>query len=257
MTTKPSLVAPQPRPLTVGVGVYVPHDFDGPECAAIPVTSDVLAEIERLRALAVANDLHYATALQPGVVLWGEQNAVRNSYWNVRDDELFVSADGFFIAATPKHCDYTVETRFIDHRELASLVAAHPDGGEVVVGDVEREALVRSGLFAPEGVILARFQPQAWINDYAVDVDGACDVDVTEQVLALDLKAILALRDNRDGTDELVDLAALDHHGPFYVEVEDSLCAFFGVDEQTEISQDMLDVARAKLGIAVPEALAA
>lgn len=33
--------------------------------------------------------------------------------------------------------------------------------------------------------IWGHFTAQAWINDYAVEVDGSCDVDVTAAVLEL------------------------------------------------------------------------
>jgi hypothetical protein len=46
--------------------------------------------------------------------------------------------------------------------------------------------------------IVAMFQPQAWINDYATDIDGQEDVDVTESVLALSLDRLHALQDFRD-----------------------------------------------------------
>lgn len=148
MTTKqPQQTSPEVRPLILGVGVYVPYDFDGPECAAIRLTPDVLREIARLRDLVVKHELHYATVYRYGAVAWGEQNAARNEYWNVRDDELYVTEGGFYFRAYPKHCDFTVETQTIAHTELRTLLAANPAGGAVVVGDIEREALVRGGLF--------------------------------------------------------------------------------------------------------------
>lgn len=85
---------------------------------------------------------------------------------------------------------------------------------------------------APTATIQAYFQPQAWINDYAVDVDGATHFDVTEQVL--DLAATHGwtwvsenVTDNSDLSDNLwygsPDCEHAEHAGPFYVNVEDAI----------------------------------
>jgi hypothetical protein len=77
--------------------------------------------------------------------------------------------------------------------------------------------------------IIAKFHPQAWVNNYAVDVDaeGECQFDVTDHVVGLGESAARALRDYDDSSD---DLAALPQApdwvrnwpGPFYVTVEQS-----------------------------------
>lgn len=89
--------------------------------------------------------------------------------------------------------------------------------------------------------IFAYFYPQAYINDYAVDIDGHKVVDVTAEVLSLPLDKIKVLRDNRDNTDELV---AHCHLGPFRVEVVDSILRFFDVLCLGEITAEMLEDAR-------------
>jgi len=98
----------------------------------------------------------------------------------------------------------------------------------------------------PEKGIVAVFQPQAWINDHATDIDGLEDVDVTEQVLRLSLDRIHALQDYRDSTDDLVggSSAALQHDGPFTVSAVDSVREFFDVKELSDITEDMLLAAR-------------
>lgn len=94
--------------------------------------------------------------------------------------------------------------------------------------------------------IVAVFQPQAWINDYATDIDGQEDVDVTDRVLSMTLNRIHAIQDYRDSADDLVDgsMAAIEHDGPFTVCAEDSICEFFGVGEISEITDEMLRSAR-------------
>ena len=94
--------------------------------------------------------------------------------------------------------------------------------------------------------IFAVFQPQAWSDDYAVDIDGREDVDVTDRVLNMTLDRIHSLQDYRDSTDDLVDgsMAAIEHDGPFTVCAVDNVCEFFGVVEITSITEEMLQSAR-------------
>ena len=80
--------------------------------------------------------------------------------------------------------------------------------------------------------VIARFQPQAWINDYATDIDGAYRFDVTDMIVAMGKEEALKLEDNRDASDNLwhkwvVDHPDQDHDGPFYVEVHEAIRAFF------------------------------
>lgn len=92
--------------------------------------------------------------------------------------------------------------------------------------------------------ILAVFQPQMWQNDYAVEVDGRREVDVTEKVLRLSLAELIGLDDDSYDSDDLVDLEELGHKGPFYVSVKDQVAEFFGVVQLADVTQDMLDAAR-------------
>lgn len=89
--------------------------------------------------------------------------------------------------------------------------------------------------------IFAYFYPQAYINDYAVDIDGLQVVDVTTEVLFMPLDRIKRLRDNRNNTDELV---AHCHMGPFRVEAVDSILGFFDVLCLGEITAEMLEDAQ-------------
>ncbi len=75
----------------------------------------------------------------------------------------------------------------------------------------------------------ARFQPQQWNNDHAVDSDPAVTIDVTAAYQRFTPAERAAVRDNRESSDDLV-LASTDvwqrHKGPGYVEIEDFLEAF-------------------------------
>ena len=85
--------------------------------------------------------------------------------------------------------------------------------------------------------IIARFVPQAWQDDYAVEVDapGGPDCafwDVTEHVLSMPRHAALMLRDDDYMTDELrfLDSAPMwmaGWQGPFYIQVEEAIREYF------------------------------
>lgn len=92
--------------------------------------------------------------------------------------------------------------------------------------------------------ITATFNPQASLAGHLIDIDGRQEVDATETVLKLSLEEIHELENGDVTTDELVDLDALHHAGPFYVFAVESICAFFGVALVTDITQADLNAAR-------------
>ena len=81
--------------------------------------------------------------------------------------------------------------------------------------------------------ILAKFVPQAWINDYAIDVDdGAVVFDCTEQIVEMGKEAAMQIRDDQYESDDLVPSEILDRHsGPFRVEVQAAIQAYFAEGE--------------------------
>jgi len=86
--------------------------------------------------------------------------------------------------------------------------------------------------------VRAKFHPQAWINDYAVDVDpeGPLTWDVTDAILAMGKTRALELQDSDYATDVFRDASGApewvrEWSGPFYVEVEGSIREFFGMAE--------------------------
>jgi hypothetical protein len=79
--------------------------------------------------------------------------------------------------------------------------------------------------------VIARFQPQEWEDDYAVDIDGAYDFDVTDQIVAMGKRRALKIKDARREADDLwyewvKDHPTGEHDGPFLVTVEDSIRKF-------------------------------
>lgn len=82
--------------------------------------------------------------------------------------------------------------------------------------------------------VIARFHPQAWVNDYAVSVDpeGDIDFDVTETVVKMGRGKALSVRDDDYESDELRQVETApewirEWGGPFWVEVEQSIQEFF------------------------------
>ncbi len=77
---------------------------------------------------------------------------------------------------------------------------------------------------------MATFQPQAWVNDFAVDIDGACEFDITAEVEKMGKEASLKLKDDDYPTDNLAIEAGVrgDHSGPFVVRVETAIRDYWG-----------------------------
>lgn len=87
--------------------------------------------------------------------------------------------------------------------------------------------------------VIAHFQPQAWVSDNAMNIDGECDLDVTERLLSMPLQDIYQLADDDYLSDELV-AGLTEHSGPHYVTVTESVLAFFGVDSLEDITEAMM-----------------
>jgi hypothetical protein len=83
---------------------------------------------------------------------------------------------------------------------------------------------------SPSPRIIAHFRPQEWVNDYAIDIDGAYDFDATDLLLSWPKDRVLALEDHDYQTDDVwrthVVSSERPHFGPFEVEVVGSVTAF-------------------------------
>lgn len=80
---------------------------------------------------------------------------------------------------------------------------------------------------------IAKFIPQAWINDYAVEVDdGHCEFDITDQINAMPREEALNIEDDSHDADNLwYDNPASGtnpHSGPFYIECEEAIHEYLG-----------------------------
>ena len=80
--------------------------------------------------------------------------------------------------------------------------------------------------------VIARFQPQVFINDYAVPIDGAYDFDVTDQIKSMTRAAAEAIEDYDYSSDDLwhaycASNPGKHHDGPFSVCVTTSIDKYF------------------------------
>jgi hypothetical protein len=82
--------------------------------------------------------------------------------------------------------------------------------------------------------VIARFIPQAWQNDYAIEVDaqGPDTWDVTHQIVSISKKSALAIVDDDYASDNFhLSTAApkwvRDWQGPFRVELEEQISSYF------------------------------
>lgn len=92
-------------------------------------------------------------------------------------------------------------------------------------------------------MIIARFHPQAWINNHAVEVDpeGPVEWDVTEAIMVMGREQALNLRDDDYPSDELrftenAPQWVREWSGPFWVEVADSIKAYFNPNPEGSTS---------------------
>lgn len=95
--------------------------------------------------------------------------------------------------------------------------------------------------------LFATFRPQAWVNDHAVDIDGASRIDVTNKVLELSADEIRALPDSPDNDFLAEGTAELNaHSGPYEVDVDAAdLQSFFGLADLDLLTEELVAGARA------------
>lgn len=137
------------------------------------------------------------------------------------------------------HCD-DVDTLDAAIGLAEELLGAVPDGQDVTFTVVCGGRLLAS---VTNRHINATFHMQYWDRrNEAVDC-GSVDVDATAHVLRMAPNALRALRDGRKSSDE-VGRAHIDWGGPCWVLVVESVCAFFGVADAAQITDEALAFAR-------------
>lgn len=87
--------------------------------------------------------------------------------------------------------------------------------------------------------VTANFQPQAWQNDYAIDIDGAFEFDATAAVMRLSVEEIKKLKDDSYEADNIAQDAGAgeDFSGPFFVTIVEPIEKFL---EQFDTNIKML-----------------
>jgi hypothetical protein len=102
---------------------------------------------------------------------------------------------------------------------------------ELINGAVAAKANTIRPVDVPKipGRVIAHYVPQAWVDDYAVEVDdGHRYYDITEVVMEIGREASLQIRDDRNESDNLIPHELQDHHtGPYRVEVEVQISEFW------------------------------
>lgn len=100
--------------------------------------------------------------------------------------------------------------------------------------------------------LMAVFQPQAWVNDYAINIDGAVEFDATEAFLGRSLEFIRKYAECSYDSDVLADdlPERQQHDGPF--EVECDVWAWLednGVSQKQTMTEADLDRLREEYGV--------
>lgn len=93
--------------------------------------------------------------------------------------------------------------------------------------------------------LIVDFQPQEWIRDMAIPCGAVERVDATDYLHTLNLLEIHSLRDRPGSNDDFVDAVERGHYGPFEVRATDAVLEYFGVEILSDITQQMLDDAKA------------
>lgn len=99
----------------------------------------------------------------------------------------------------------------------------------------------------------ARFHPQTWVNDYAIDADpaGVTVYDVAFEILTMGREAARALQDNKDDSDELTNAVnapewVRNWGNAHWIEIAEEVERF--LDEREESTKDMaIDIATGSL----------
>lgn len=92
--------------------------------------------------------------------------------------------------------------------------------------------------------VVATIQPQVLRNNMRVDQGAPSKIDITHLVVRRSAKELQLIQDNHRSSDLLVPYSLHFHDGLYKIEVEQSLCEFFGIPHARHISQEMVDAAR-------------
>lgn len=96
--------------------------------------------------------------------------------------------------------------------------------------------------------ITGTFTKQVWGGRKGDDAifSGTEEFDATDYVLRMPLQKIHRLVDHDDTTD-VIGLAHVDYDGPFEVDVVGEICAYFGIEQLEDLTEENLDRARTRL----------
>lgn len=92
--------------------------------------------------------------------------------------------------------------------------------------------------------ITGLFTKQAWggkKNKTAMFVSNE-EFDATDHILSMQLEKLVEVKDD-DQTSDKIGESHIKWDGPFRVEIEESICSYFGVDDVTQITKEALEFA--------------
>lgn len=143
----------------------------------------------------------------------------------------------------PQHTqDASSSVNTSDGEKKGSLYSTSLVNKVVEVRSTETEMVDVSGASAKR--IVARVWPQEYRSYEYRDIGDPVEVDVTDELLALDASEIQCMEDDTDSTNDLICGADHEFHGPHRVAVVDVICEYFGVSHLVEVTQSMVDAAR-------------
>lgn len=87
--------------------------------------------------------------------------------------------------------------------------------------------------------ILGIFHKQQWGGERGDDLIscGTTSFDATDAILLMTYQSLMKMEDNEDSSDE-IGHHHVDWDGPCYVDIVDSVCAYFGVDDIKDITPE-------------------
>lgn len=139
------------RSIALFVGTWADGDYDKPSFARIEISTTFLAKIADLRAAVAGAGLFSASVLWDGL----DRHDPGPECFNMRGDELVVTATGFHFRAFPKHTAYNVETEHITFDELGRLLwETMATGRSIAFHLCDEQALIEGGaLPQPEAAL--------------------------------------------------------------------------------------------------------
>ncbi|MHD0644400.1 hypothetical protein ACYPKM_02035 [Pseudomonas aeruginosa] len=135
-------------------------------------------------------------------------------------------------AGRPKSDPSKVQNNFIRERVTESTRKQYEAlGGKAFLLAAMKHAQMQ---WSGNRKVIATFEPQAWVDDYAIPVDpeGETTFDVTPEILVMGKAAAMKIEDGRESSDDFqfaqnAPAWIKKWKGPFRISVKDEIEAFY------------------------------